>query len=38
MKKGKKQNPQIESIKMRNLWSGIDETSRGSEGGAGRAS
>ncbi len=36
-KKAKKQDSQIKR-KKRNLWSGIDEPSRGSEGGAGRAS
>ena len=33
----KKQDPQSKH-KKRNLWSGIDEPSRGSEGGAGRSS
>ncbi len=37
MYKGRKKN-KTESSKKRDLWSGIDEPSRGSEGGAGRAS
>jgi hypothetical protein len=33
-----KKRPTNEEQKKENLWSGIDEPSRGSEGGAGRSS
>ncbi len=36
-KKGKKTRP-LKKDEKENLWSGIDEPSRGSEGGAGRTS